>query len=1056
MKLPQFFIDRPIFAVVISIIIMLVGGLAYFKLPVSQYPEVALPTVVVRANYPGATPETIARTVATPLEQEINGVENMEYMESSSTADGSMQLTISFKLGTDLDAAQVLVQNRVAVAQPRLPEEVRRIGITTTKSSPDLMMVVHMISPDDSRDQLYIGNYVNLNVRDVIARIEGVGDALVFGGRLYSMRVWLDVDRLAAYGLTAPDVVASLREQNIQVAAGVIGQPPVAAGSAFQISIATEGRLESEDQFAAIVVKTGADGRLVRLADVARIELGAQDYNVNSFLDGQNAVAIVIFQRPGTNALETAGQIRATMDELRKNFPPGVDYRIVYNPTRWVEESIDEVFHTLILAALFVVFSVFLFLQDWRTTLVPVAAIPVSLIGTFAVMLGLGFSLNNLSLFGLVLAIGIVVDDAIVVVENVQRLIQDGMRPKAATRQAMKEVAGALIATTVVLVAVFVPTSFIQGISGAFYREFAVTISVATMISTVVSLTLSPALCATLLRPKGAPMNPIERLYFKVFGWFFVLFNRLFDWGSRGYAGAVRRVLRVSFLAVIAYLGLCFATWKVLDLVPTGFVPEQDQGYLIVAAQLPEGASLERTTKVVQQVKEIALGTPGIKHAVGFAGFSGATRTNAPNAAAIFTGLDDAARRSKEGLGAEVIINDLRRRLAVIDDAFVFVISPPPVRGVGTGGGFKMQVQDRGGHGVKELEQVTQQIVYRAWQEKGLSQVYSTFRVNTPEIYADIDRVKARMLDVPLDAVFATLQTYLGSVYVNDFNYLGRTYRVVAQADAGFRDEERDIPRLRTRSTTGASVPLGSLLTVKHRTGPDRVVRYNLYPAADISGSTAPGFSSSQSLATMERIAAEVLPAGYGYEWTDLAYQEKKVGNAALFVFGLSVIFAFLALAAQYESWLLPLAIILIVPLVILFALGGIWFRGMSNDILTQIGFVLLIGLACKNAILIVEFAKQEEDAGRDRFAAAVEACRLRLRPILMTALSFVLGVLPLLFARGAGAEMRKVLGTAVFTGMVGVTILGLYLTPVFYVLLRGLVAKREARRKAEAIAAGD
>jgi hydrophobe/amphiphile efflux-1 (HAE1) family protein len=1050
MKFPQFFIDRPIFAVVLSIVIIIAGSLAYFQLPVAQYPEVALPTVVVRANYPGATPETIARTVATPLEQEINGIEDMEYIESSSTADGSMQITISFKQGTDLDKAQVLVQNRVSAAEARLPEEVRRIGVTTTKSSPDLMMVVHMISPDGSRDQLYIGNYVYLNLRDVIARVDGVGDAQVFGGRKYSMRIWLDIDRMASRALTAGDVVAALREQNSQVAAGIIGQPPVKTNNEFQLTISTEGRLQNAKEFEDIIVKNGEGGRLVRLSDVARIELGAEDYSVNSYLDDDNAVAIVIFQRPGSNAIETAAEIERRMEEMKINFPQGVDYRIVYNPTEWVQDSIDEVFETLFLATLFVIFSVFIFLQDWRTTLVPVAAIPVSLIGTFAIMFGLGFSLNNLSLFGLVLAIGIVVDDAIVVVECVERLIREGKSPKEATRQAMKEVSSALIATTVVLVAVFVPTAFLEGITGAFYREFSVTIAVATMISTFVSLTLSPALCATFLRPKGVKKNWSGKAYDLLFGWFFRIFNRAFGVAENVYAGTVKRVLRVSVVALIFYVGLVFASYKALDAVPSGFVPEQDQGYLIVAAQLPEGASLERTTAVVKRISKIARETPGIAHAVGFAGFSGATRTNAPNAAAIFTPFDDARERADKGLSVDVILNNLRQRLGAIEEAFIFVLSPPPVRGVGTGGGFKLQVQDRIGGKLFDLEKATQQMVFKAWQEPKLAQVFSTFRVATPQLYADIDRAKAQMLDVPIGNVFETLQTYLGSIYVNDFNYLGRTYRVTAQADSQFRNEKRDIPRLRTRSAKGDIVPLGSLMDVKLKTGPDRVVRYNLYPAADINGSAGPGTSSGEALALMEKIAAEVLPPGYALEWTDLAYQEKKVGNTAMYVFGLSVLFAFLALAAQYESWLLPLAIILIVPLTILFALGGIWFRDMNNDILTQIGFVLLIGLACKNAILIVEFAKQEEDKGKNRFDAAVDACRLRLRPILMTALSFLLGVLPLLVAKGAGAEMRQVLGTAVFSGMLGVTILGLFLTPVFYVVLRGFVAKREQRKRDE------
>ncbi len=1037
MKLAHFFVDRPIFATVLSILVMLVGGLAYYQLPVSQYPEVALPTVVVRASYPGATPETIAETVATPLEQEINGVENMLYMESQSTADGGMTLTITFGLGTDLDQAQVLVQNRVAVALPRLPEEVRQIGVTTRKSSPDLLLVVHMTSPDDTRDQLYVSNYVYLQVRDVLSRIDGVGDVQVFGGRQYAMRVWLDTDRLASLDLTATDVVAALREQNVQVAAGTLGQPPVERAGDFQIPISSQGRLRTAEEFAEIVLKASDDGRLVRLDEVARIELGAQDYSVNSYLDDETAIAMVVSQRPGSNAVSTAAEVVETMSRLSDGFPPGVGYEIVYNPTEFVEESIDEVFTTLWQAGLLVVLTVFLFLQNWRSTVIPVAAIPVSLVGTFAVLLTFGFSLNSLSLFGLILAIGIVVDDAIVVVENVERLLEEGLSPRDATRRAMNEVGSALVATTLVLVAVFVPTAFLPGISGQFYRQFAVTISVSTVISTFVSLTLSPALCRLLLRKKEDQRDWLTRIVNVLLGWFFRLFNRAFDWTSGLYSGFVARVLRVTAIPLAVYGGLLVATWFGFRVVPGGFIPMQDQGYLIVSLQLPDGASLARTDDVVKQVREIALETPGIERAVCFAGFSGATRTNASNAAAVFTTLSDPRERAGQGLDMNVVLGDLQRRLSVVQGAQVFVLPPPPVRGIGTGGGFKMQIQDRSGNGLRELQRVAGGVLADANAEPGVAFAFTTFRADTPQLYVDVDRTKARMLNVPVENVFATLQVYLGSVYVNDFNFLGRTYRVTAQAESRYRDEREDVLRLRTRSENGAIVPLGSVVEIRDTSAADRVVRYNLYPAADVNGVTIPGFSTGQSISAMERIAAEKLPPGFDYEWTDLAYQEKAAGNTAFFIFPLCVLFAFLALSAQYESWLLPLAVVLIVPMCLSFAIAGVWLRGMDNNILVQIGFVVLVGLACKNAILIVEFAKQLEDDGKSRVEAAIEACRLRFRPILMTAFSFVLGVIPLLIATGAGSEMRRALGTAVFSGMLGVTILGLALTPVFYVVLR-------------------
>lgn len=1048
MKFAHFFIDRPIFATVLSIVIVIVGALSYFALPVSQYPEIALPTVVVRASYPGATAETIAETVATPLEQEVNGVENMLYMESQSTSDGVMTLTVTFALGTDIDQAQVLVQNRVARAEPRLPSEVRQSGVVTQKTSPEMLLVVHLISPDASRDQLYIANYAYLQIRDVLARINGVGDLQVFGGAEYSMRVWLDVERLASLELTAGDIVGSLREQNVQVAAGKIGEPPQEQPGDFQLTISSQGRLQTAEEFEQIVVKRGANGRLTRLSDVARIELGAQDYNVKSYLDGDNAIALLVYQRPGTNGVETMHQVLDTMDELSKSFPAGLEHRVVYNPTEFVEESVEEVFNTLLQAAALVVLTVFIFLQRWQATLIPVVAIPISLIGTFAVMNGVGFSLNNLSLFGLVLAIGVVVDDAIVVVENVERLISKGLSPKEATKQAMTEVGSALIATTLVLVAVFVPTAFIGGISGQFYQQFAITIAAATVFSTLVSLTLTPALCGLLLSPPDAKPGALTRLMELAFGWFFRPFNWVFDKLSNVYAGLVGRFVRIGLIMLLVYAGLLVATRYSFDLVPTGFIPEQDQGYLIVAAQLPDSASLARTDEVTREISRIAMETPGIRNAVAFSGFSGATRTNSPNAAACFTALEDARERAKKGLLIGKIQQDLQQRLAAIQEAEIPVLAPPPVRGIGNSGGVKMYIQDQGGAGYAALGAVSQEVIgaslQQAGPETGLAFAFSFFRAAVPQLYADIDRVRAQQLDVPVSNVFETLQVFLGSLYVNDFNYLGRTYRVTAQAEPEFRDQVEDINRLRTRSASGAIVPLGTIVQMKERVGPDRVVRYNLFPSADVQGVTLPGASTGQAIASLERIADQTLPQGFAYEWTDLAKQEKLEGSTSLLIFPLCVVFVFLTLSAQYESWLLPLAVVLIVPLCLLFAIGGVWFRGMDNNVLTQIGFIVLIALACKNAILIIEFAKTLEDEGRDRFEAAVEACRMRLRAILMTALSFVLGVIPLLIATGAGSEMRRALGTAVFSGMLGVTILGLFLTPVFYVLLRGLVRVKE------------
>jgi len=1042
MNFPHFFIERPIFATVISVVILVVGAISYFRLPAAQYPDVVPPTIVIRASYPGATPEVLAETVATPLEQEVNGVEDMLYMESQSIPNGEMRLTVTFKQGTDLDKAQMLVQNRVNSAEARLPEDVRRIGITTTKSSPDLLLVVHFVSPDGSLDQVYMGNYAYLQVRDVISRLEGVGDVQLFGAREYSMRIWLQPDKLAELNLTAGEVLQALRGQNLQVAAGLIGQPPLTKDTAFQIAISTQGRLKDPEEFAEIVVKSGEDGRLVRIRDVARVELGARDYDVNSYLDGQTAVAMLVFQRPGSNALATADRVLDAMKELSQKFPQGLEYRVIYNPTVFVAQSIKAVYRTLLEASLLVSLVIFVFLQNWRATVIPLAAIPVSLVGTFFVMEMLGFSLNNLSLFGLVLSIGIVVDDAIVVIENVERNIEKGLLPKEATHKAMDEVAPALVSTSLVLVAVFVPTSFLGGISGQFYRQFALTLSVSTLISLVVSLTLSPAMSALLLRPRETRAGAVERISRRIFGWFFRGFNYGFHYSRDFYTRAVGRITRVTAVVLVVYGALLVLTYWTIQQVPVGFIPQQDQGYLIVGIQLPDGASLNRTDEVVRKVSKLARETQGITGVVSFAGFSGATRTNNSNVGAIFTRLDDPFVRAETGLSMPLILADLRRNLSEIQDAFIVVIPPPPVRGIGTGGGIKLLVQDRSGAGPRALEAAANDIITTANQQPELVQVFSTFRVEAPRLYLDIDRTKARMLDVPLENLFDTLQVYLGSVYVNDFNLLGRVYRVMAQAEAGYRSDVHDISRLKTRSNSGSIVPIGSVAQVRDISGPDRVIRYNLFPAADINADIRPGFSTGQAVDRLESVAKQVLPEGFEIEWTDLAFQQKLAGNVAIYIFPLCVLFAFLTLSALYESWSLPTAVILIVPMSVLCALAGVGLRGMENNILTQIGFLVVVAMACKNAILIVQFAKMEEDKGKDRFAAVVEACRLRLRPILMTAFAFLLGVVPLMMAQGPGSEMRQVVGTAVFSGMMGVTLFGLFLTPVFYVVLRKLASR--------------
>ncbi|HKR86795.1 MAG TPA: multidrug efflux RND transporter permease subunit [Phenylobacterium sp.] len=1035
MRFPHFFIDRPIFAAVLSTLIVLVGVISYPTLPVAQYPEIAPPTVVVNASYPGASAETLAQTVATPLEESINGVENMIYMSSSSTGDGAVSITVTFRQGANIDQAQVLVQNRVSTAEPRLPDEVRQIGVTVRKNSPDLLMVATLISPDGSLPQQYLSNYATLQLLDRIARVPGVGAARLFGGRDYNMRVWIDPDRATTLNLTVDEIVAAVRAQNAQVAAGAVGQPPFShGGTAFQLSLQAKGRLTTPEEFGDIIVKRLSDSRVIRLRDVARIELGAQDYSVDAFLSGKPTVAIAITQLPGSNALSTAQAVRHELDEAAKSFPSGMIYRVPYNPTEYIAASIDAVEHTLFEAVLLVALVVILFLQSWRAAIIPIVAIPVSLIGSFATLAAFGFSLNNLSLFGMVLAIGIVVDDAIVVVENVERLMEhEGMTPREAAHATMDEVSGALIAIALVLIGVFLPTTFIPGISGQFYKQFALTIISATAISAFVSLTLSPAMAALVLQPKhgrepaagwrGAPAR------------FARTFNRGFDWLSERYGRYTARAVRALAVVGIAYACLIgLALWR-FSATPGGFIPAQDQGYLIGAVQMPPGASLQRTTEVLAQAQKIALNNPAAADTVAFAGFDGATFTNAPNTAAMFVALKPKGERAK----GDEVANQLRSELGKITAGNILVIAPPPVRGIGTGGGYKMMIEDRSGADLRALEAVAGKMAGAANQTPGLKSVFTPFNTRTPRLFADIDRERAEKLGVPVEGVFATLGTYLGSTYINDFNFLGRTFRVTAQADAPYRDAGADVARLRTRSDSGSMVPLASVMSLRNDSGPYRVVRYNLYPAAELQGDTAAGYSSGQSLKSMERLAAQILPQGFAYDWTELAFQQKQAGNTGAIAFGLAVVFVFLLLAAQYESLVLPLAVILIVPMCLLAAILGVNLMRLDNNILTQIGLVVLIGLAAKNAILIVEFAKQNEEHGQERREAARNAAATRLRPILMTSIAFILGTLPLVISNSPGSEMRQALGVAVFFGMIGVTLFGLLFTPAFYVISRNL-----------------
>jgi multidrug efflux pump len=1043
MRLSRFFIDRPIFAAVLSIVIFIAGLIAMFSLPVSEYPEVVPPSVVVRAIYPGANPRTLSEAVATPLEEQINGVENMLYMSSQGTSDGVLTLTVTFRVGTDVDLAQVQVQNRVSQALPRLPDEVRQLGVTTVKSSPNFIMVVHLVSPDHRYNDVYLRNYGLLQVKDVIARIPGVGQVQVFGGGDYAMRVWLDPGKVAARGLTASDVVSAIREQNVQVAAGVVGAPPMPVPVDYQLTVNARGRLIDEKEFGDIILKTGENGEITRLRDVARLELAAGDYALRSLLNNQDAVGIGIFQAPGSNALQLSSTVRKTMEELKLNFPQGVEYRIVYDPTVNVRDGIREVVKTLFEAILLVVLVVVLFLQTWRASIIPLVAVPISIVGTFAILLGFGFSINTLSLFGLVLAIGIVVDDAIVVVENVERNIEAGLSPRDASYRAMEEVSGPIIAIGLVLCAVFVPVAFLSGLTGEFYRQFALTIAFSTVISAVNSLTLSPALSAILLRSREAPPDRLTRLLDRSLGWIFRPFNRVFTRGSERYGHAVARVIRRGGIALAVYAGLVALTLFGFDKVPHGFVPTQDKQYLVAFAQLPDAATLDRTERVIRQMADIGIKEPGVDNAVQFPGLSINGFVNAPNAGIVFFPLKPFDERKSKAEYGLTLAGTLNGKFSGVQDAFVAVFPPPPVNGLGQVGGFKLMLEDRAGLGEAALNDATQALIGKAYQTPELAGIFTSYRINVPQLEVEVDREKVKQEGISLTDLFQTMQVYLGSVYANDFNRFGRTYQVKVQADAQYRATAENIAQLKVRNAQGAMVPLGSVVQVRASHGPDQSLRYNGYPSADINGGPAPGFSSGQAEAAIERIAHEVLPNGIGYEWTDLSYQQRLAGNTAVFVFPLCVLLAFLVLAAQYESWSLPLAVILIVPMSLLCAITGVWLTKGDNNIFTQIGFLVLIGLACKNAILIVEFARELHMQGRSAVEAALEACRIRLRPILMTSFAFIMGVLPLVFSSGAGAEMRHAMGVAVFSGMLGVTFFGLVLTPVFYVVIQHLFERR-------------
>jgi hydrophobe/amphiphile efflux-1 (HAE1) family protein len=1047
MNISSAFIERPIFATVLAILIAVAGLLAIPVLPISEYPEIVPPTVVVSGQYPGASPKTIAETVITPLEQQINGVENAIYTNSSATPDGNFTITVTFRLGTNLDIAQVQTQNRVTQAETRLPDVVRQVGLITAKRSPDLTMVVFLKSGDGRYDSLYLRNYAVIQIRDVLARLPGMGDVRVFGSGDYAMRLWLDPAKIAALSMDVDEILGAVREQNVQVAAGQIGGQPSLPGVEFQYIVNAQGRLQTEQEFGDIIVKNGPNGETTYLRDVARLELGPDTYALRSMLDGGPAVAIPVFQLPGANALQLSDAVRATMKELAKSFPEGVSYEIDYDPTVFVRSSIEAVVHTLFEAVGLVVLVVVLFLQTWRASVIPLVAVPVAIIGTLAALLLAGFSINSLTLFGLVLATGIVVDDAIVVVENIERKIEDGLEPRAAAHAAMKEVTRPIISIMLVLCAVFVPVAFVSGLTGQFYRQFGITIAASTIISTFNSLTLSPALAALLLKPRSAPPDWFQRGINRVLGWVFALFNRGFQRASEAYGRAVRRItaVRLAVLAVFAVLLVC--TWGIFHVVPGGFIPGQDKQYLIAIVQLPDAASLDRTEKVVRLVSQLALHTPGVDHAIGFSGLSVQGFVNLSNAAVLFFPLKPFGERTTKDLSALAIAGTLNKKFSAIQDAVIFAVPPPPVQGLGSTGGFKLYIQDRAAHGYDELARVIGEVLTKARQQHELdpSATYTTFQNSVPQLLADVDRVKAKRQGVPLSNVFDTLQAYLGSVYINDFNRFGRTFRVYAQAEARYRSTPEDIADLKTRNLRGDMVPMGAVADVRFESGPDRVSHYNVYLAADINGQASPGISSSQATAAMERVLQDTLPNGFGYEWTDLTFQQKSAGNTALLVFPICVMLVFLILSAQYESWGLPLAVILIVPMCLLSAMVGVWSRGSDNNVLTQIGFIVLVGLACKNAILIVEFARERVEHGLSPVDAAVEACRLRLRPILMTSFAFIMGVVPLVTASGAGSEMRRAIGIAVFAGMLGVTLFGLFLTPVFFVTIEGFLQRRRS-----------
>ena len=1036
MRFTHTFIDRPILATVLSVFVTLVGLGALVILPVAQYPEIVPPTVQVTTSYPGASAEVVSQTVATPLEQEINGVENMIYMSSQSTGDGKLTVTVTFAIGTDLNVAQMLTQNRVQDALPRLPEDVQRLGVQVRKATPNILLAVHLYSPDGTRDNLYLSNYATLHVKDALARLPGVGDVQLFGSRDYAMRVWLDPDKVAAYGLDAGEVLAALRAQNIQVSAGLLNQPPVKSSAAYQLNVQTLGRLATPGEFADVILKTDAQGRPTRVRDVGRVEIGAADYGSTAFMDDKEGLPLLIFAQPGANSLAVEKSVLDTVADLHKSFPAGLDSIIVYDPTIFVAKSVNEVITTIFVAILLVVGVVFVFLQTWRASIIPVIAIPVSLVGTFSILYACGISLNNLSLFGLVLAVGIVVDDAIVVVENVERNIAAGMQPKEAAHRTMDEVGGALVSIALTLCAVFVPSAFLSGISGQFFRQFAITIAASTVISCFVSLTLSPALCALLLRAHDAhPARP--NLPGRILRLGFGAFNRGFEWLSEAYGRLTQRLVRGLALVVVLYIALIAVAGFEFSRIPTGFIPEQDQGYLITVLQLPPGSSLTRTEAVVKQAIDIILHTRGVEHVAPFAGLDATTFTVSSNSGTIFSGLPSLYNHELPGVTANSVLADLRKRLSVIQGAYVLTIPPPPVQGIGNSGGFKMMLEDRAGLGTQALVDAAQAMVGAANKDPSFAGVFTLLNTGSPSIYADVDRLKAEKVGLTPTDVFNTLQVYLGSQYVNDFNFLGRTYQVIAQADGPFRRDKSDLMGLKARNTAGEMVPIGTVAQLRDQTIPYRVPRYNLYPAAEVQGVAAPGVATGAALKRMEQLASQVLPQGIGYEWTEIAFQQEQKGTPTILVFGAAALFVFLVLAANYESVRSPLAVVLIVPMCLLASVSGLMIRGMPIDILAQIGFVVLVGLAAKNAILIVEFARQAQDSGASPAAAAVEAARRRLRPILMTSFAFILGVAPLVVATGAGAEMRQSLGTAVFGGMLGVTVFGLLFTPAFYTLVQ-------------------